>query len=115
MAIFVDGEDVSLIGTGADEICAGRAAVASVFERNFRDATATQFEWKWRDVAIHDNAAIVATTLNIHLEIAGEQLVVPVRWTVSLVKVDGDWKWVHRHASSAASSQNEGTAYPPGN
>lgn len=46
MAIFVDGEGISLIGTGADELCSGRKLVASVFERNFRDATATKFEWK---------------------------------------------------------------------
>jgi len=112
MAIFVDGEDVSLIGTGADELCSGRKAVASVFERNFRDATATQFKWQWKDIAIHGQAATVAITLNIHLTIEGESLVVPVRWTVSLVKTDAGWKWVHRHASAAAGSQEEGSAYP---
>ncbi|WP_108861904.1 nuclear transport factor 2 family protein [Ruegeria sp. Alg231-54] len=53
MAIFVGGEHISLIGTGADELCSGREAVASVFERNFRDATATQFEWQWTNIAIH--------------------------------------------------------------
>ncbi len=112
MAIFVDGEDISLIGTGADELCSGREAVASVFECNFRDATATQFEWQWKDIAIHGETAIVAITLNIHLIIEGESLVVPVRWTVSLVKSDARWKWVHRHASAAAGSQEEGSAYP---
>ncbi|PSL21386.1 nuclear transport factor 2 family protein [Shimia abyssi] len=114
MAIFVDGQGISLIGTGADELCSGREAVAAVFERNFRDATATRFEWDWKDVAIYRGAATVAVTLNIHLEIEGEPLVVPVRWTVSLVEVSNEWKWVHRHASSAASSQDEGTAYPAG-
>lgn len=115
MAIFVEGEAISLIGTGADELCSGRAAVVSVFERNFRDATATLFEWQWRDVAIHGNAGTVAITLNIHLMIEEESLVAPVRWTVSLVKVGDSWKWVHRHASSAAVSQDEGSAYPTGN
>ncbi len=114
MAIFVDGEDISLIGTGADELCSGRGAVASVFERNFRDATATQFEWKWRDIAVHGTAATVAITLNIHLETDSGNLTVPVRWTVSLVSIDGQWRWVHRHASSAAISQEDGTAYPVG-
>ncbi len=115
MAIFVDGEEISLIGTGADELCSGRDAVAAVFERNFRDASATNFEWKWTDVAIHGNSETVAVTLNIHLKTANGQLVVPVRWTVSLVNTDGEWKWVHRHASSAATSQEEGTAYPTSN
>ncbi len=114
MAIFVAGEDISLIGTGADELCSGREAVAAVFARNFRDATATQFEWLWKDVAIHGNAATVAITLNIHLEMSGEGMIIPIRWTVSLVNIDGFWKWVHRHASSAAGSQKGGSAYPVG-
>ena len=114
MAIFVDGEGISLIGTGADELCSGREAVASVFERNFRDATATQFEWRWRDIAVHGTAATVAITLNIHLDTDSGKLIVPVRWTVSLVLIDGQWRWVHRHASSAATSQKGGTAYPVG-
>jgi len=112
MAIFVDGESISLIGTGADELCSGREKVSSVFERNFRDATATQFEWKWKDVVIHGKSATVAITLNIHLLIDEESLIVPVRWTVSLVKIGARWKWVHRHASAAAVSQDEGSAYP---
>ncbi len=114
MGVFVDGESISLIGTGADELCAGRDAVSLVFERNFRDATATKFEWLWQDVAIHGAAATVATTLNIHLTVEGAGLVIPIRWTVSLVNTAGGWKWVHRHASSAAGSQDEGTAYPSG-
>jgi uncharacterized protein (TIGR02246 family) len=112
MAIFVDGEKISLIGTGADELCSGRDAIAAVFERNFRDATATRFEWTWVDVNIHGDAAVVACTLNIHLEIGNRKLVVPVRWTVSLVHNDGSWGWIHRHASSAANAQEEGSAYP---
>ena len=112
MAIFVDGEGLSLIGTGADELCAGREAVSAVFAWNFRDATATRFEWDWRDVAVHGDAATVAATMNIHLETDDGKLSVPVRWTVSLILVDGDWRWVHRHASSAAVSQEAGTAYP---
>ncbi len=112
MDIFVDGEGISLIGTGADELCAGKKAVASIFERNFRDATATQFEWGWKDVAIHDDACTVSIALSIHLIVDDKNLIVPVRWTVSLVKVGTVWKWVHRHASAAAGSQDEGTAYP---
>lgn len=115
MAIFVDGEAISLIGTGADELCVGRAAVAAVFDRNFHDATATRFEWHWQDIAIHGDAATVATTVSIHLEIDGEKVVVPVRWTVSLVNTQQGWKWVHRHASSAAGAQKDGAAYPTDN
>lgn len=114
MAIFVEGDGISLIGTGSDELCSGRGAVAAVFERNFRDATATRFEWGWKNVALHGDAATVAISLVIHLNAGGEALTVPVRWTVSLVKAGTEWRWVHRHASVAAGSQEAGSAYPGG-
>jgi len=63
MALFDDGDDITLIGIGADELCAGRADV-------------------------------------------------PIRWTVSLVRQGGTWRWLHRHASSPASEQADGDAYP---
>ncbi|MCG6903407.1 MAG: nuclear transport factor 2 family protein [Rhodobacter sp.] len=114
MKIFVEGESVSLIGTGSDELCSGRQAIAAIFSRNFNEATANRFEWGWKDVAIHCDAATVAVTLVIHLTIDDEAIKVPLRWTVSLVRVGENWKWVHRHASSAANSQDDGTAYPTG-
>ena len=114
MAVFDNGEDISLIGTGADEFCAGRSEIKAVFLRNFADATATRFQWHWKHVTVTDGSAVVAITLTIHLETDGSPLMVPVRWTVSLARRSDRWRWLHRHASSAAASQEEGTAYPTG-
>jgi len=112
MAIFDDGDDISMIGTGADELCAGRSEVEAVFTRNFSEATATRFAWQWRHVTLRESCAVVAASLTIHLEVDGKPIEVPVRWTVSLIKRANGWKWLHRHASSAAASQDDGTAYP---
>lgn len=112
MALFDDGDDISLIGTGADELCAGRADVRAVFLRNFAAATATKFQWHWKHVTMRHDCAVVAVSLTIHLETDTGPLQVPVRWTVSLIMRDGEWKWLHRHASSAAGSQKGGAAYP---
>lgn len=112
MNLFDETENISLIGTGTDEICSGRESVKAVFLRNFRDATAKQFEWHWKDIITVDNQAVVAITLTIHLDVQGAHVEVPVRWTVALQKKNGRWVWLHRHASSAASSQEEGAAYP---
>lgn len=114
MALFVPGEGISLIGTGADELCSGRREVAGVFARNFRDATALRFDRGWTDVAIHGDAATVALALTIQLSADGREFSVPVRWTVTLTRTDEGWKWVHRHASAAAASQDAGSAYPAG-
>jgi len=113
MSVFDSGENISLIGTGGDELCSGRDAVKAVFLRNFRDATAKRFKWHWKDIIVADNQAVVAITLTIHLDVDGTSLEVPVRWTVALLKKNSDrWVWLHRHASSAASEQEDGAAYP---
>ena len=112
MALFDDGEGISLIGTGADELCGGRSAVEDVFRRNFSEATATKFEWGWKHLTLVDETAVIALALIIHLETDDKSLQVPVRWTVTLIKRSQGWRWLHRHASSAATSQRTGTAYP---
>ena len=112
MRVFVDGDDISLIGTGGDELCGGRDAVKKVFLRNFEEATAHQFEWHWSHIIVSGDCAVVAISLTIHLEYQGDDLMVPVRWTVALKKDRGRWAWLHRHASAAASGQDEGQAYP---
>lgn len=115
MALFSEGDNISLIGTGGDELCAGRPAIEAVFQRNFSDATATKFAWDWKHVTVANGCAVVAITLTIHLDTLDGPLQVPVRWTVSMAKQSGHWRWLHRHASSAAGSQKEGAAYPTEN
>jgi len=115
MAVFDDADDISLIGTGADELCAGRSAIEAVFLRNFSDATATRFEWQWKNVTLAGDCAVVAISLTIHLDTPDGPLRVPVRWTVAMVRRPDGWRWLHRHASSAAATQEEGTAYPAAN
>ncbi len=112
MAIFDPGDDITVIGTGNDELCTGHDQIRDLFNRNFTEATAHRFEHHWIATTIRGNTAVTATTLTIHLDIEGERLQVPVRWTVSLHH-DGDkWLWLHRHASSPATTQDEGQAYP---
>jgi ketosteroid isomerase-like protein len=112
MALFDGGDDVSVIGTGADELCSGTNAIRELFKRNFHEATAERFEWHWRRTTVRGDSAVVATTLTIHLDADGQKLAVPLRWTVALRKHEGRWLWLHRHASSAARGQDEGKAYP---
>lgn len=112
MAIFDPRADISVIGTGSDELCASRTQVQALFQHNFAEATANRFEWHWRHVTQRDDSAVVAASLTIHLDVNGEPLSVPIRWTVSLHREDNRWLWLHRHASAAADSQGDGAAYP---
>lgn len=114
MRLFDDGEDISLIGTGADELCSGQAEIRAIFVRNFAEAKANDFVFGWQHVTVTGDFAVVATTVDIHLVFEGEKIVVPVRWTVGMVKRANGWRWLHRNASAAAGSQDEGEAYPDG-
>jgi len=111
MHVFEDSDDISVIGTGADELCEGRGAVKDLFLRNFAEATANEFEWQWSTINISNDYAVVAIALTIHLEYQGNTLEIPIRWSVALRKTHR-WVWLHRHASSPASNQDEGQAYP---
>jgi len=112
MRVFDNSENISVIGTGADELCVGREAVRDLFLRNFGEATAHRFEWDWTDIRISGDHAVVSITFTIHLIYHGDQLKIPLRWTVVLKKENDRWLWIHRHASSAAPDQDEGQAYP---
>ncbi|MFQ5448724.1 MAG: nuclear transport factor 2 family protein [Saprospiraceae bacterium] len=112
MHIFDDTDNISVIGTGADELCVGRKEIRDLFLRNFDEATANKFEWDWLDVRISENHAVVSVTLAIHLEYKGNQLSVPIRWTIVLKNKNNRWVWIHRNASTAASNQEDGQAYP---
>lgn len=112
MNVFDDSNNISVIGTGADELCVGQNEIRDLFLRNFQEATATRFEWNWVDIRISENHAVASITLAIHLEYKGDQLKVPIRWTVVLKNKNGKWVWIHRNASTAATNQEDGQAYP---
>lgn len=112
MALFDTGDDISVIGTGADELCYGQVQIRALFARNFTEATANKFTRDWTKVTIRDDNAVVATTLTIDIDLDDEKLQVPIRWTVVLKKTNGSWLWLHRNASAAAGGQEDGEAYP---
>ncbi|WP_232846891.1 nuclear transport factor 2 family protein [Shewanella nanhaiensis] len=111
MHVFDDSEEISVIGTGEDELCEGRDSVRQLFLRNFAEAKANRFLWGWRNIIISGDCAVVSVSLTIDVDYQGEQLLIPIRWSVVLKKTDR-WRWIHRHASSASVSQEEGEAYP---
>ena len=115
MHVFDDTDNISVIGTGMDELCVGRAAVKDLFLMNFSEATANKFEWDWVDIRLSGSHAVISVTFTLHLEYMKNQLRVPLRWTVVLKNQNGRWVWIHRHASTPASTQDEGHAYPKDN
>ncbi len=113
MSLFDDSDEISVIGTGADELCTDRGSVRALFLRNFAEAQAKKFQFLWSNIIVSKDHATVAVSLVIHLECQGELVEIPLRWTV-VMKYTDRWVWLHRHASAAAVSQEDGAAYPTG-
>jgi len=115
MALFDDSNDIAVIGTGRNELCIGQDEVRALFLNNFAQAQANKFEWGWHHIIFNEDHstpyATVAIALIIHLELDGQLMQVPIRWTVSMKKTDR-WRWLHRHASSPADCQADEQAYP---
>lgn len=110
--LFADDADVLLVGTGADERWLGRDEVRRQFERNFAEAERTRFEWVSRHVAAAGDAAWVSAEAVVHVLVDGDERSIPIRFSVVLEQRDGEWVWLHRHASVGAGGQQAGTAYP---
>ena len=114
MQLFDQSNDISIIGTGKDELCSGPSDIRKLFGRNFADATANGFGWGWRHVTISDDFALIAIEVSLDIETGGKQTIIPLRWTVALKRRPDGWKWLHRNASVAAGGQRSGQAYPTG-
>lgn len=102
MAVFEAGDAVSVIGPGEADVCAGRAAVTALFEREFEALRVSRIEWVWRNVLANQDYAVVAARLTHHVETVVGPKAAPMRWSVAMTKRDGAWRWLHRHASLAA-------------
>jgi len=111
-SLFARDSEVVLFGTGADELWVGYDQVREQFTRNFAEAETVHFEWTWRHVSGTEGSAWAATTANVHVTVGGVTRTIPIRFSVVLERRDGEWKWVHRHASVAAGGQDAGVAYP---
>lgn len=114
MELFGDDDHISGTGTGQNELRSNRDQVRELFQRNFAEATATRFEFDWTHPIVNDNAGVIAAPLVIRLDVEGQQMRVPVRWTEAAARTADAWMWLHRHASSPAGSQPDGAAYPTG-
>ncbi len=91
MNVFDNSDNISVIGTGSDELCVGRDQVKNLFLRNFGEATAKEFEWNWVDIRISNKHAVASVKLTIHIVYLDEHINVPIRWTVVLKNENEKW------------------------
>jgi SnoaL-like domain len=100
LALLADDPDVTVIPSEGTEAHHGQAAVASFLGRIY--AAPRRYSWRWRDRWVSADgawASFVAIGDEV-VDVAGaERLVIPYCLTGTLVRRDGQWRFLVLHGS----------------
>lgn len=110
--LFVEDEDLVVIGTGEDEWIRGSKQLRKGFKRDMDQAD--DIEVTFRDVTI-SNAGKVAWAschMNFLANVEGEEVFLPGRLSAVFEEKNGEWLFCHAHYSLPAMEQEEGSAWP---
>jgi uncharacterized protein (TIGR02246 family) len=110
---FADCDDVILLGTGADEVVAGRAAIRELIQRDFDESDQLQVELG--DIRVSgagDVAWAVMPDAGVEVTVGGEQQSIPLRITAVFQRTGGRWLIQHAHVSTPMAGQEAGQSFP---
>ncbi len=114
LALFA-ADDVSVIGTGVDEVSRGRAAVEAILTSERAVSGRYRLDWLWRETqAMGDSASVLGEAYVLFRDLSPARDPGPMRLRVSLVLVPAGDRWVirHSHASVPALAQRQGGFVP---
>ena len=112
MALFSDGDDLVVIGTGADERKVGKAEARSLFKRDWAQSEASSIIYNWKQVSITGDVAWATADATVYARVAQREIHLPIRLTLVMKRSGARWSIVHWHASVPASGQQSGGAWP---
>lgn len=103
--------DVLMYGTGADEKRIGREAVGAQAQRDWSQTDASAFILDQPMISAAGSVAWTAADAVFHVEMGGQEMAFPARFTGVFEKRDGKWLVVQAHFSLPA-AQDEGESVP---
>ncbi|MDO5835065.1 MAG: nuclear transport factor 2 family protein [Methanobacterium sp.] len=112
LELFVDREDLVVIGTGDDEWVNGKDELKSGFERDMDQAD--NINVKFRDISISSsgNVAWLSCHMNMEATVEGQDIFLPGRLTGVVLEKNGKWVFASLHYSLPSDLQEEGKAWP---
>lgn len=106
------GDDIQLVGTGADEV---RFGLAEFREQAMRDfSQADELDMVFTDIrsTVIDNAAFVYCDVTVSGSAGGQSFEMSgLRLTLGLVRTPDGWRFVQTHLSSPDGAQDEGSSF----
>jgi ketosteroid isomerase-like protein len=112
LELFIDSDDLVVIGTGDDEWVNGINELKSGFERDMGQAD--NINVKFRDISISSssNVAWLSSHMNMEATVKGQEIYIPGRLTAVVLEKNGKWLFANLHYSLPSDLQEEGKAWP---
>jgi class 3 adenylate cyclase len=111
-SMFVQDDDIVLIGSGEDERLFSPLQLRQAFQRDVGQISELRVELLWASVSARDSVAWVASESWLHWETRERQGKDLSRTTLVLEKRDGRWLAAHVHTSSPDPRQRAGQSWP---
>lgn len=110
---LASGDDVVMVGTGADEVCFGLAALRAQTLRDFSQSDALDMTFSRVRVAVGgDAAAFVYCDVVVTGSAAGAAFEMPgLRLTAGLVRSAQGWRFAQMHLSAPNAAQDAGSSF----
>jgi len=106
------GDDLQLVGTGADEVRFGLDEFRTQALRDFSQADEAAFEFTDMRVTTVGDAAFVYCDVSVSGSAVGQTFAMSgLRMTAGLVRTDDGWRLVQTHLSAPDSAQAEGNSF----
>ena len=112
MRLCAPGDDIRLVGTGADEIRLGRAAVREQVERDFAQSDALSLSYKETHVSSAGDVAWVLALCTAQATIGEQTITLHPRLTAVFVRQGDEWLLRQTHLSVAMAGQEAGESFP---
>lgn len=112
LACIAPDLDVVMYGTGADEKRIGLNAIQAQAERDWAQTDAAAFRLADLMISSAGSVAWAAADATFHVEMGGQAMDFPARFTSVLEKRGDQWLVMQAHFSLPASGQEDGSSVP---
>jgi ketosteroid isomerase-like protein len=111
MSLFVPDNDVTVIGTGADEKRIGLAEIRMQLKRDFSQSTGISAELGWYLISAAGIVAWIAADCLFRVRTGDQEIKLPLRLTAILEQRADQWLISQWHVSIPDAGQSEGASW----
>jgi uncharacterized protein (TIGR02246 family) len=111
MSLISSDPDVVLCGTGTDEVCLGPDQIRTQMARDLTQADEVRLALGTSRISGRGDVAWAFSEPVVTASVDRQQITMPVRMSVVLVKGNGQWLIHNAHLSVAFAAQEEGHSF----